>query len=292
MNLLVVANLSKPRVQPALEQLTPWLKSRVNVIAIDGETGGDLSQYTDVDGILVLGGDGTLIRTAHRLLGRQIPVMGVNYGRLGFLASFTPEEIETHFDSFVKKQLPVSRRQMLDVSVVGKSLACNPLNVDEVAKHARFRSIALNDAVLSAGAPFRMIELELAIDTEKGVRYFGDGVILATASGSTAYNVSAGGPILWPSVDGICITPLCPHSLSFRPIVVGVESRIVCTMRRVNPGTTLVCDGQFTCPLSEGDRIIVRKSQHDLLLVENPQSRQIETLARKLSWGATPKYAK
>jgi NAD+ kinase len=143
---------------------------------------------------------------------------------------------------------------------------------------------------MTAGAPFRMIELELGIDGTTGIRYFGDGVIVATASGSTAYNVSAGGPILWPSVDGICITPLCPHSLSFRPVVVGLGSRIFATMQRVNRGTTLVCDGQDTCDLDMGDVVTIRRSDRTLLLVENPHARQIKTLADKLNWGSTPRY--
>lgn len=293
MRLFVVANFSKPRVKPAVEELMPWLQQRVDVVGIDTDKSTDLADpKLKLDGILALGGDGTLISIAHRLKGRRVPVMGVNYGRLGFLASFTPEEVTAQFDEFVAGKLTVSNRQMLDVSVLGAKTAaeCDATNLSRVAELARFRATSLNDAVVTAGPPFRMIELELAIDGEKGVRYYGDGVILATASGSTAYNVSAGGPILWPSVDGICITPLCPHSLSFRPVVVGMDSKIVATIRRPNPGTTLVCDGQHTTVLENGERIVIHRSKHELLLVENPQSRQIEMLAKKLNWGSTPRY--
>ncbi len=289
MRLLLIANLTKPRVKPAVEATMPWLAQRVDYLELDAEKKLDLAT-ADFDAILVLGGDGTLLSTARRLKGRELPVMGVNYGKLGFLASFQPDELPTMFDQFVQGKLPTSKRMMLDVCVLKKGIGCDLLDMNVVRGQAKFCATALNDVVIAAGAPFRMIELELGIDDPTGVRYFGDGVIVATASGSTAYNVSAGGPILWPSVDGICITPLCPHSLSFRPIVVAHNSRIISTMLRVNRGTTLVCDGQDTCDLGSGDRVVITRSDQTVLLVENPHARTIRTLAEKLYWGSTPRY--
>jgi NAD+ kinase len=289
MKLVIVANLTKPKVRPAVDELLPWLRQRVDVVGVDGERVIDLCDEP-FDAVLALGGDGTLLSTARRLRGRQVPVMGANFGRLGFLASFTPDEIRPMFERFVAGELTASQRQMLDVTIVGKEAVCDMMDDESIEAKATFSTTVLNDAVMTAGAPFRMIELELAIDGTRGFRYFGDGVIVATASGSTAYNVSAGGPILWPSVDGICITPLCPHSLSFRPIVVGANSRIIATMRRLNAGTTLVCDGQDSRVLSAGDSIVIRRSDKTLLLIDNPNARQIETIAEKLSWGKTPNY--
>lgn len=289
MRLLLIANLSKPRVKPAVEAVLPWLSDRVEHVELDAEKRLDLTT-ANFDAILVLGGDGTLLSTARRLKGRHLPVMGVNYGKLGFLSSFQPDELSSMFDKFARGELPTSQRMMLDVSVLRKGFNGDLLDREATRKHAKFSATALNDAVIAAGAPFRMIEIELGIDEPTGVRYFGDGVIVATASGSTAYNVSAGGPILWPSVDGICITPLCPHSLSFRPVVVACNSRIIATMLRVNRGTTLVCDGQDTCDLVTGDQIIITRSEQTVLLVENPHARQIRTLAEKLYWGTTPRY--
>jgi NAD+ kinase len=289
MRLLLIANLSKPRVKPAVESLRPWLARRVEFLELDAEKKLDLTE-ADFDAILVLGGDGTILSTARRLKGRQLPVMGVNYGKLGFLSSFQPEELEVMFERFVRGELPTVQRMMLDVCVLKKGVSADPLDREGTHRNAKFRATALNDAVIAAGAPFRMIEVELGIDDPKGIRFYGDGVIVATASGSTAYNVSAGGPILWPSVDGICITPLCPHSLSFRPIVVAANSRIIATMLRVNRGTTLVCDGQDTCDLVTGDQIVITRSEQTVLLVENPHARQIRTLAEKLYWGTTPRY--
>jgi NAD+ kinase len=143
-----------------------------------------------------------------------------------------------------------------------------------------------------------MIELEIAAnghDPEEpefwaGIRYFGDGVIVSTASGSTAYNVSAGGPIISPNVDALCVTPVCPHSLSFRPVVISSSSTVLITAILVNDGTTVFCDGQESTRLVAGERIVIRRSPEPVLLVENPESQEWHTLAAKLNWAANPAY--
>ena len=155
----------------------------------------------------------------------------------------------------------------------------------DVAAKRRWSSTALNDAVITAGAPFRMIELVLGTDNDPGVRCFGDGVIVATPSGSTAYNVAAGGPIMSPNVEGVCITPLAPQSLSFRPVVMPSSSIVIITAKRVNRGTTLFCDGQASVGVKTGDRVVVRRFPKDLLLVENPTAHEWRTLAEKLQLG-------
>jgi NAD+ kinase len=140
-----------------------------------------------------------------------------------------------------------------------------------------------------------MIELELRADggvgdDGSGVRYFGDGVIVATPSGSTAYNVSAGGPIIEPGVQAMCVTPICPHSLSFRPVVVSSRNTVVISASKVNPGTTLFCDGQETARLSAGESVVVRRSPHDVRLIENPDAGPWRSLAEKLNWAIQPRY--
>ena len=135
-----------------------------------------------------------------------------------------------------------------------------------------------------------MIELGISADSDEGVRYYGDGIIVSTASGSTAYNVSAGGPIINPDVESFCITPICPHSLSFRPVVVSSKSTVVVSSVRVNSGTTLFCDGQASTPLAAGERVIIRRNRADVLLVENPREREWQTLAQKLNWASGPRY--
>jgi NAD+ kinase len=289
MRLFIIANANKPRVKPALEEMLPWLKRRVEIVGVDEDHGTDINKL-DADAILVLGGDGTLLSAAHRLGGRAIPLLGVNYGRLGFLASFTPKQFRDHFDEFVAGKLPVRPRDVLEASILPPEVNCRSHNIAAVVAGRRYVTTALNDAVVTAGAPNHMIELQIGVDGEGGVKYFGDGVIVSTSSGSTAYNVSAGGPIISSSVDALCITPICPHSLSFRPVVISINSTVVIAAARVNDGTMFQCDGQQPMPLRSGERIVIRRGASPVLLVENPDSREWRTLAEKLNWAAGPAY--
>jgi NAD+ kinase len=289
MRVFIVTNVNKPKVKPASAELIPWVSQQATVVGTETEDHIDLDRI-EADAIVVFGGDGTLLSTARRLKGKQIPVMGVNFGRLGFLASFTPEQFKQYFHDLLQGKLPISNRLMLDASVIDGKVNCDMEDPRDVSAKRKFHSTALNDAVITAGSPFRMIELEVGGDGGEGVRYFGDGLIVATASGSTAYNVSAGGPILAPSVDGICVTPLCPHSLALRPLVMPGSATIVVKAARVNPGTTLHCDGQENCRIGKGDFVVIRKADQGVLLVENPDAREWRTLAEKLNWGVGPNY--
>jgi NAD+ kinase len=276
MKLYVVANPGKPNVAKALDEWLPWLKQRVQVAGVQTDKTADLSNV-EADVILALGGDGTLLGAARRLRGKAIPLMGVNFGRLGFLASFSPESFQKHFEALVANKLPISSRLMLEVAV-------------QRGNENRWCATALNDAVITAGPPFHMIELEIRADGDSGVSYFGDGVIISTPSGSTAYNLSAGGPILDPGVEAICVTPICPHSLSFRPVVISSRNQVTVVASKVNPGTTLFCDGQETARLCADDKVMVGRSPHDVRLIENPEARQWRNLSQKLNWGAGPRY--
>jgi NAD+ kinase len=277
MRVFIVANPNKAK--DALAELLPWLEKRVEVVGVDTSGTFDLST-TDAQAILVLGGDGTLLSAARRLRGLPVPLMGVNFGRLGFLASFTPAKFREDVELLLAGKLQQSSRLVLEVTHEPKDPA-----------QPKRETIALNDAVVTAGPPFHMIELELRADGDTGVKYFGDGVIVATPSGSTAYNVSAGGPIISPNVDALCITPICPHSLSFRPVVISSRTTVVVIASKVNEGTTLFCDGQELTKLREGDRILLRRSANDVLLIENPEARQWRSLAEKLHWAASPRYS-
>jgi NAD+ kinase len=288
MRIFIVANPSKNDVRPMLNQWMPMLSRLADVTGMDTTEDDDLSTV-HADVILVLGGDGTLLSAARRIGGRQIPLMGVNFGRLGFLASFTPAEFERHFQDLVDGKLNHTHRKVLDVSVIAVDVLCDVRDQDQVAAKRRFRATALNDAVITAGPPFHMVQLAVQADGESEIRYFGDGVIVSTPSGSTAYNVAAGGPIVSPTVAAMCITPICPHSLSFRPIVISSESVVTITAEKVNPGTTLFCDGQEGTHLMRGDKIFIRRSPHDVLLIENPESRLWRSYAEKLNWAVTPR---
>jgi NAD+ kinase len=289
MKISVIANTSKPRVRQAVDELVPWMRSLCQVVSVDTDTGTDLTKV-DTDAILIFGGDGTLLSAARRLQGRPIPLMGVNFGRLGFLASFTPDEFKDSFQKLVQNKLPVTSRLMIEASVIDGRVKCDINDAESVVKTRRFVATALNDAVITAGPPFRMIELTVGPDVDPGIRFLGDGMIISTPSGSTAYSMSAGGPILSPTIDAMCITPICPQSLSFRPIVVSTQQRLVVTAKRVYEGTTLVCDGQERTALKNGDRIIIGKAASEVLLVDNPDAKEWRTLAEKLNWAASPQY--
>src|SRR4051794_8428870 len=255
MRLFVVANPAKHKVKPSLDELLAWLKQRVTIVGVETDSNYDLRSVA-ADAILILGGDGTLLSAARRLGDRQIPLMGVNFGRLGFLASFTPENFRSHLEVMLQQGFTVRRRLMLETSVVPAGVSISASESDQVAQRRRFVATALNDAVITAGPPFHMIELEVSADSETGVKYFGDGVIVSTPSGSTAYNVSAGGPIINPDVDCLCIPPICPHSLSFRPVVISSGSTVTIVAIKVNEGTTVFCDGQASTKLTANDQIV------------------------------------
>ena len=289
MRLYFVAKMRKSGVRTVLDRAVEQLRGRAEVVGIESEMEEPLDQL-QADAIVVLGGDGTLLSVARRLKGLAIPLMGVNFGRLGFLASFTPKELTDQLDVLLAGRLPIQRRLMLEASVVSAKEGVNCFDSAAVDARRRFVATALNDAVITAGPPFRMIELGVASGDEPGVRFHGDGVIVSTPSGSTAYNASAGGPIVNPDVDCFCITPLCPHSLSFRPVVVSSSGTIYLLAVRVNEGTTLFCDGQVSTRLHADDTVIIRRSGRDVLLYENPDARQWRSLAEKLHWAVGPRY--
>ena len=280
MRCFIVANKTRPTVEPVLDATLPWIRDQVDLVGLDSDCCQRLDQV-DADAILVLGGDGTLLGAARRLNGRRIPLMGVNFGRLGFLANFTPDEFQVHFTRLARGELPTTARQLLQVSV-------------DAHGAQRFSSVALNDAVVTAGPPYHLIELVLTMhggaSGPGSVHCSGDGVIISTPSGSTAYNLAAGGPIVTLGVEAVAITPICPHSLSFRPVVVPMTSTISIAPVRVNPGTTLFCDGQASTQLHVGDKVTIRRADHDVLLYDNPHSNAWKALAEKLHWALSPHY--
>ena len=233
---------------------------------------------TDTDRLVVIGGDGTLLNTLRMNLDSRIPVLGVNAGRLGVLAEFDAESLEANAGMVFGDQPLVRKHLVLRVAILNRE------------GEERFTSVAVNDCVVSAGAPFRMIELSLKIDQTEGPSINGDGLIVASPIGSTAYNVSAGGPIVQPTVDAMIISAVAPHSLAFRPIVADAQTVIEVGMTRSNPGTALVLDGQETHALAEGERLIFQRHRDDAMLIGNPESPYWSNLIEKMRWGAPPTY--
>ncbi len=249
-------------------------KARVQVAGDGCRRAEDLK---GCDFAIVFGGDGSIISTARKLSRAKVPVIGVNLGKLGFLAEFSLGELKEQFEDIVGGQVAVERRMMLRCIVLNDG-------------GERFRSSAINDVFIAAGPPFSAIELKMSVDGQPLAGCAGDGVVICTPTGSTAYNLSSGGPILSPKIEAMVITPICPHSLSFRPIVISAASNIEVFGVRVNPGTTVSIDGQFSLRLSAGDVVRVDKESSEFLVVNNPVRSQWDTLATKLSWAEQPKY--
>ena len=268
-------NPGKPHAREAVESLQKAANAKFEVVG--AELGKQISNAAkDLDRIVVVGGDGTLIGVARSLGSRQVPLIGVNVGKLGFLAEFLLEDLIAEFDRAVGDDTLITRRATLEVQIENGGV--------------RHTSPAINDCVIQAGPPFRMITLGVLLDGAHLSNVAGDGLIVCTPSGSTAHNLSAGGPIVQPDVDAMILTPLSPHSLTHKPIVVNRQSRLEIRALTVNEGTTAIIDGQESHPLRPDDRVIVRRYPHDFLLVRNPKHDRWHNLVAKLHWGQPPKY--
>ena len=234
---------------------------------------------------IVLGGDGTLLAQARHMADRGVPILGVNFGKIGFLAEFSPDDLRKHWEKIAVKNYRTTHRMLIEVTVHAATVAGCAVE-PENRPPPEFKFLAVNDAVITAGPPFRMIELEMTIDPGKNqasaATFSADGVIVATPSGSTAYNMAAGGPIVSPDVDAFCITPICPHTLAFRPIVVKASTGICLRVNLANEGTTLVIDGQLPRPLRAGQEVFLRRHPRPLILIHNPDLSYWKMLARKL----------
>lgn len=226
----------------------------------------------DVDLILVLGGDGTMIATA-RIIGKsEVPVLGVNYGGLGYLAEFRIEELYTALESILAGNYRVDRRVMLSVELCrgDKSIT---------------RNRVLNDVVINKSALARIIEIDAYMNQQFVNSFRADGLIVSTPTGSTAYNLSAGGPVIYPSMKAVVITPICPFTLSNRPIVVPDESEIELRLRTANEEVALTLDGQVGFPLKVEDRVLISKSETTFNLIQPANRNYFEVLRDKLRWG-------
>jgi NAD+ kinase len=229
-----------------------------------------LAQESDL--LLVLGGDGTLLAAAREAAPRGIPILPINLGSLGFLTSFTLGELYPALEETLAGHLSASERMMLNASLLrdGKE-------VDS--------QLVLNEAVITKGALARMIEVELSIDEDFVCRYRADGLIVATPTGSTAYSLSAGGPIVHPEVESIILTPICPHTLSDRPLVVGASSNVEMRLRGTAESVYLTLDGQKGVLMEAEDRVSVVRAKERLKLIQPHRKSYYEILRNKLKWG-------
>ena len=234
--LVIFGDPVKGPVAEAIEGFSEFLKDKAEIVASCYLEKCTIDVLGRSDFAVVFGGDGSIISAARDLSQANVPVIGVNLGKLGFLAEFSVSELKELFDSVVSGQAPIEKRMLLGCSVF-ESSAQGP----EV-----FSSTAVNEVFITAGPPYRMIELKIAVDGQHVASCVSDGLIISTPTGSTAYNLSSGGPILAGAMEAMVITPICPHSLSFRPIVIDAGSVVDVSCTRVNEGTTVSVDGQVS----------------------------------------------
>jgi NAD+ kinase len=289
--LIILANRSKQSVNEAMVSFRPWLAQRADIVAEPDIANLQVDQLPSADLAVVLGGDGTILALARQLISLEIPMLGINFGKLGFMADFSIEDVKRHWSLIVSGQCRTTRRVMIEAAIFDASI---PWYVgDPLPEKVDFQTVALNDLVLTAGPPYRMIDIQLLIDPHRNnghpTTISGDGLIFSTPSGSTAYNMAAGGPIISPEVDGFCFTPMCPHSLAFRPLIIPGTSSTLIRLTAANEGTTLVIDGQIPIKMTTEKQLLMRRHPIVLRLVQNPELSYLKLLARKLHWAARPR---
>lgn len=273
----ILVNTDKSGAVEQVRKLRGWLSERAEIVGEAGSYDDPPREFASADLCVVFGGDGTLLAAARALAGSGVPLLGVNLGKLGFLAEFSVEHFRKHLDDILAGKVPPMERMMLEVRRFA--------GADE-----QFHSIAANDMAIAAGPPFRMIDLNVARGDDDIARYLGDGLVVSTPTGSTGYNMSVGGPILEPSLRAVTITPIAPHTLSLRPMVVHGDGPVRITAVTVNEGTTLIVDGQICTPLKACDVVEVLCSPKPALIVPHPGRSFFSTLSNKLQWGSSPHH--
>ena len=282
--LVIFGDPKKEGVHEAIDEFAGFAKDKAEIVASCSVEDCRAEILKECDFAIVFGGDGSIISTARNVSKASVPVIGVNVGKLGFLAEFSVGELKDFFPCLTKGTARIDKRMMLSCKVFSDS--------KEKEKTQKFCSAAINDVFITAGPPFRTVELKISVDGQPLASCVSDGLIISTPTGSTAYNLSSGGPIVSPKMEAMVITPICPHSLSFRPIVINAESTIEVVGIRVNEGTTVSIDGQVSLRLSIDDVVRVEREKCEFLIVNNPLRSQWDTLATKLSWAEKPKYKK
>jgi NAD+ kinase len=276
----IVAKPGRPDVAKLAADLHRTLFSRGIEVLIDeraaaaaghpGNPPADIASRAEL--VVVLGGDGTLLLAAQILAGREVPILGVNVGSLGFMTEIPVAEMQAMVDRALAGDFKTEPRSKLRVQLVRESRTLLDTEV-------------LNDAVIKVGALAKIIDIEAAMDGVPLTKYKADGIILSTPTGSTAYALSTGGPIVHPTMQAIVITAICPHTLTQRPIVVPATSRLTFDLKATAAEAFLTIDGQSGAPLKAGDRVLVETAKSRLLLIRNPKMDFFSILRTKLHWG-------
>jgi NAD+ kinase len=269
------------RVPGIVNDIVPWLQSRGVEVYLDEEIAGKYPVRTHVVGINelagnvdilgVFGGDGTLLHAARLVGSKGVPILGINLGSLGFLTKFKIEEMHSAFEDLLSGQYQVQDRMLLDVEV-------------QKAGETAARYLALNDAVINKGALARIIDLEISVNAHPVLLTRADGLIISTPTGSTAYSLAAGGPILYPTLEAILVVPICPHTLTNRPLVIPNNDVVHVSLSRGND-VMLTLDGQVGMPLQEQDCLKISRAETSIRLILPSGGTFFDLLREKLRWG-------
>lgn len=283
----LVGRYQTPEVADGLARLAAFLEARGVNVLIEAETadhtgslGLFVASYEEIgataDCVVVLGGDGTVLNVARQLAPYGVPLVGVNQGRLGFMTDIARSELLERMAELLEGKFQVERRLLLHAEV-------------RRAGRRQVKTVALNDVVLDKGGDGRMIEFDLHLDGEFIYRQRSDGLVVSTPTGSTAYALSANGPILHPQVRGIALVPLCPHALTHRPVTISDQSEIALTLTHAHDARVHF-DGQAAFSLQVGDVIRLRRSHHAIIFLHPPGYSYYAMLREKLHWGAAPNW--
>ncbi|GAB5440936.1 MAG: NAD(+)/NADH kinase [Fuerstiella sp.] len=272
LKLIFLTGSDRAEVLEAWSTLLPDLQEMPGVEVVGAFSRDESIDPTiEADLAVIMGGDGSILRGCRQLGRRQIPIVGINLGRLGFLADLTTLEFCANLDRLKNRDYAVAEHLMFQCQ-------------HETEDGQTFSDIGLNEVTITSGATLKMLDINLEIDDQAVTTFSCDGLILSTPVGSTAHNLSAGGPILRQDLQAFCITPICPHTLTVRPIVDSADRTYTLTLAESPPGVMLVIDGQINRPVSAGDRIVIKQSAATFKLVRFPGHSYYSTLHRKLGW--------
>ncbi len=271
LRVILLSTGQRPHVLEEVQRLRPVIRQYAEIVAEDFSGQEDVSN-AEANLAIVLGGDGSILRAAHQMGQRQLPVIAVNLGKLGFLADISSAELPEILEELRTGQLQVIEHLMFDCQIIRNG-------------KAEFRQMGLNEIAVRTGPPFLLTDIHLYVDSELVTTYSGDGLIISTPVGSTAYSLSAGGPILRKNLEAVVITPLSPHTLTMRPVVDSADRVYELEVVQPHPETSAVVDGRVLCRLKQGDRVRVTRAPVRFRLVAPPGHSYYRTLREKLNWG-------
>lgn len=282
----VLASVNRLRVASELDRVVEILRRSAEIVAVDESESLDLDS-TELDLVVVLGGDGSILSAARRMGLNQLPVIGVNLGRLGFLAALDENELEQVWPSVCTGEYPVDKHLMLQCSIVRQ--ACPEQKIADDSNESTAVQLALNEAAILGGPPYSMLQIDLYIDGHFASTYSCDGLIISTPVGSTAHNLSAGGPILHRRLEAVVISPISPHTLTMRPVVDQADRVFEMFVRQGHASVSAVFDGRVLGLLAEGDCYRIRRAPVAFQMVNVPSKNEYRTLRHKLGWGGNPR---